>query len=110
VSLIVSGIRLVSTVACIVIALSFGLFVIDKAKGGEQTQIGKLNGTTQQRHDRRSTFRRDVDDVSNALTSPFKEVVHSSSAWTKHVVIFLLGFLLWGVLLRFVAGYLPARR
>jgi len=110
VSLIVSGIRLVSTLACIVIALSFALFVIDKAKGGSQSQIGRLGGTTQQKHDRRSAFRRDVDDVNDVLTSPFKGIVKSGSAWAKHIVIALLGFLLWGVVLRFVASWLPARR
>jgi hypothetical protein len=106
--------RWASTIACLIIVASFGLFAIDEAKGGSKQEVQRLSGARPNQPAAapkpHGQPRRGIDDASNFLTRPFKNVIASGSMWAKRGVTALLGLLLWGVVLRIVAAYLPARR
>ena len=107
-------IRWASTIACLIIIASFGLFAINEAKGSSRQEVQRLGGsrpgqpTASKKPEGQP--RRAIDDADDFLTRPFKHVVTSGSMWAKRGVTTLLGLLLWGVVLRLVAAYLPARR
>jgi hypothetical protein len=128
----------VSTIAALVLVASFGMFAVDQARNGSKHQVAKLgseidptspatanaNGnlnvnvpnpppaTERLREKQHSSVREAIDDGNDVLVSPFTGVVNSSSIWAQRGVPTLIAFLLFGVGLRILAGYLPggARR
>ena len=46
-SAIKSLLRLASTIACVIVIVSFALFAIEQAKGGSRQQVTKLEGINQ---------------------------------------------------------------
>jgi hypothetical protein len=116
----------VSTIASVVLVVSFGLFAIDQARDGSKQQIAKLGSklepanastnvnqadpsprTERARERKHGDVREAIDDVNDVLVSPFAGVVDSSSIWVQRGVPSLIAFLLFGVALRLVAAYLP---
>jgi hypothetical protein len=117
----------VSTLASIVVAVSFGMFAIDQANNGSKQQVAKLSGeltpagnastnvnqanpspsTERQREKRHGKVREAVDDVDDVLLSPFTGVVSSNDIWVQRGVPALIALLLFGVGLRLLAAYLP---
>ena len=116
----------VSTLAAVVLVVSFGLFAIDQARNGSEQQVAKLASgleptnadtnvnqadptprTEREREKKHGDVREAIDDVNDVLLSPFAGVVDSNSIWTQRGVPTLIAFLLFGVALRILAAYLP---
>jgi hypothetical protein len=116
----------VSTIAALVIVISFGLFAIDQARNGSKQQVAKLGKelgpssaaanvnqadpsprTERQREKLHGSVRETIDDMDDVLVSPFASIVTSNSIWVQRGVPSLIAFLLFGVGLRILAAYLP---
>ena len=115
----IAVLRWASTIACAIVVISFGLFAIEKAQGGSKNQVRKLEGisspaptreTEQKREREHGDVREAIDDADDILLAPFSGVVNSGSIWAKRGVATLLALLVYGVILRILAGYLPGRR
>jgi len=118
VSLIKRLLRWASTIACVIVLVSFALFAIEQAKGGSKQQVRKLEGinqpapsgaTERRREHMHGKVRETIDDADDVLIKPFASVVTSGSVWAKRGVAALLALLVYGVLVRFVIAYLPGR-
>ena len=118
-TLVQSILRLASTVACVIIVLSFALFAIEKSKAGAKDQVNKVVGISQpspdpqnerQREKEHGDVREAIDDANDVLVQPFSGIVDSGSIWLQRGVTTLLALLVYGVLLRILIGYLPGRR
>jgi hypothetical protein len=121
----------ISTIAAVVLVVSFGLFAVDQARDGSKQQVAKLGSrleptsaaanvnqadpsprTERARERRHGDVREAIDDVNDVLVSPFTGVVDSNSIWVQRGLPTLIALLLFGVGLRILAAYLPggARR
>ena len=125
--MIASLLRLVSTVATVVIVVSFGLFALDEAREGSDQTIARLEGgqgpkgeagrninqadppprVERARERRHGDVRELIDDVNDILVTPFTGIVDSGSIWAQRGVPALLAFLVFGVALRLLAAYVP---
>jgi hypothetical protein len=109
--------RLISVVCTLVLLLSFAMFASDQARSGSThtvAQIASGDGTettvaAPQPSKKHGEFRRAVDSADSKLVSPFNGVVAGSSGWSRHIVLAVLGFLVFGVGLGFVARYASTR-
>jgi hypothetical protein len=102
--------RFVSIVACLIVAASFVLFVVNQTGTASTHQQQELNGGVKAHHDRKSTLRRTVDEVSEAITSPFSGVTAgSSSEWVIRGVNLLLTLIVYGFALGFLARVIRVR-
>ncbi len=132
VSSIVSLIRFVSTVICLIVIVSFGSFAIDQAKSASTRQQEQLwvatptspasttgtagtagtagaAGTAATVH-RESAVHKTLEDASRRLTSPFSGVVsESSSEWAIRGAKLLLALLVYGFGLGYLAQMLRVR-
>ena len=117
----------VSTIASIVLVISFGLFAIDQARNGSQQQVAKLGDrlepsdsadrnvnqadpspkTEREREKKHGDVREAIDDVDDILVSPFAGVVDSDSIWVQRGLPSLIALLVFGLGLRMLAAYLP---
>ena len=111
--------RWASTIACVILVVSFGLFAIEQAKGGSQDQQNKLEGinkpaptpeTERQREKEHGDVREVIDDANDVLIAPFSGVVNSGSIWAKRGVATLIALLVYGLLARILIGYLTGAR
>jgi hypothetical protein len=121
----------VSTIAALVLVISFGMFAIDQARDGSKQQVAKLGAklepsdaaanvnqadpsprTERAREKKHGDVREAIDDANDVLVSPFASVVDSNSIWVQRGIPSLIALLLFGVGLRILAAYLPggARR
>lgn len=107
--------RLVSTAATVFVVLGFALFAIDETRAGSAESVARLDGATpaerraaEEEHD---GLRGTIDEVNDVLLAPFDGVVAGSdSAWVRHGVPAVLGFLLYGLGLRLLANVAPQGR
>jgi len=105
--------RLASTVATVFVVLSFALFAIDQTETSSAETVARLDNQRQQDTQAQEStgVRGAIDDVSDALLTPFEGLVSDSgSEWVRHGVPALLGFLLYGVALRLLANAIPQGR
>jgi hypothetical protein len=49
--------------------------------------------------------RRFIDGAARTLTRPFRGIVHTSSAWVLEIVPTLIGLLVWGVGIGYLARF-----
>jgi hypothetical protein len=121
-----SLIRLVAVVTSCLVVLGFGFFAVDEMDRGSKNQqqaladelgtdsevapIAPSSGEEKAREARNGGFRELVDDANDVLLGPFIDLVDSDNAWVSHGVPTLLGLLLYGVGLGFVANLLPKQR
>jgi hypothetical protein len=119
VTLVQSILRWISTIACAILVVSFGLFAIEQSKQGAKHQAEKVVGINEpspdpqnerQREKKHTDVREAIDDANDVLTEPFAGVVTSGSIWAKRGVATLLALILYGVIARILIGYLPGRR
>jgi hypothetical protein len=119
VTLLQSLLRWASTIACVILVISFGLFALEQAKGGSKKQEAKIEGINQpsptsdserQREQEHGDVREAIDDADDVLIQPFSGVIDSGSIWAKRGVATLLALLVYGLLARILIGYLPGRR
>lgn len=111
---------LCSTVAAGFVLLGFALFVVDELSAGSRATIVRLetgsrpapSGRAERDRERASGgLRETIADVNDVLLAPFAGVTAASeSTWARRGVPTLLGLLAYGLLLRMLAGYLPAAR
>lgn len=118
-AMIGSLLRVVSTVTATLVLVGFGLFAIDEIRSGADAQLAQLEGASgpspsaageRAREQRQGKLREGIDDANDVLLAPFTELVDSDHAWVVHGFPALLGFLLYGVGLRLLAGYAPKPR
>jgi hypothetical protein len=120
-----------STLAALVLVISFGLFALDQARSGSKQQVNKIASelgtspsssnsaagnvnqadpsprTERAREKAHGQVREYIDDADDWLVSPFAGVVDSNSIWVQRGVPSLIAFLLFAVGLRILAAYLP---
>lgn len=114
--------RLISVVCSLILLLSFAMFAADQARHGSKTTVARIaagdntpNPAAQPQQQpvkpksQHSEFRRAVDDANQKLVSPFNGVVGNSSGWSRHIALLILGFLVFGVGIGFVARYVATR-
>lgn len=113
-------IRIAATIACVFVALGFGAFVIDQARGASKASVSGINGDPatfsnpspdqeRLREKQHTKVREFIDDVNDVLLSPFAGLVDSSkSKWVRRLIPALLALLVYGFgggfLSRFAAG------
>ncbi len=110
-----SILRLASTIACVIVVVSFGLFVIEQSDAGSQKQVNKVEGlnepapsaqTEREREREHGDIREAIDDANDVLILPFAGVIDSDSGWANRGVTTLLALLVYGLLARILIGYL----
>jgi hypothetical protein len=103
---------LTAYVCCGLVIASFALFARDQLAGASKNQQTEINtggaqagssGTPTVHH--HAQPRRFIDGAASALTSPFRSLVHSDSAWVTHGVSTFLALLVYGAGLGFLARY-----
>ncbi len=106
--------RLLSTVACMIVLASFAIFVVHQSGSASAHQLHTLDGQPgtsggrQAGHD--SALHRDIDRAANALTSPFSRITSRyTSQWTIHILDTLLTLLLYGLVLGYLVRLIRMR-
>ena len=113
------SIRLVSRVICVIVLLWFAVFAINQTKTASGHQQQQLNGhsAAEERHEaevqkerekHKSGIHQALDETSEALTSPFENVVSDSSEWLRNGELLLAALLVYGFGLGFLARMLRA--
>jgi hypothetical protein len=122
-----SIIRVAAIVMSGFVLLGFAFFAVDEMDRGSKNQQNALANELESKHAdavpiapapkdehvreaAHSGFREVVDDVNDVLLGPFVDLVDSSNAWVAHGIPTLLGLLLYGVGLGFLANLLPKER
>jgi hypothetical protein len=129
-SAIASFLRLASILLCLIVGLSFALFAISQTSNASAHQQGMLNGEIPPPQEgetaaeaaaaakKRSTSgqaskgspRRVIDEVAEAVTSPFSGLIDgSSSEWLKRGVLLALTLAIYGFGLSFIARAIRVR-
>ncbi len=121
--------RLVSVVLCLIVGVSFALFAIDQTSNASAHQQRELNneippppdGITEtaaaastssqpKSTNDESSPRKTIDEVAEAVTSPFSGIVESwSSEWLKRGVLLLLTLAIYGFGVGFAARAIRVR-
>jgi hypothetical protein len=106
--------RLIALVACSIIALSFVLFAAEQASDASKGQVSAVvdpgGAKEQQRQALGHTKAREIiDDADDIILRPFAGAVNSQDAWVNRGVPTLLGLLVYGFLILFLARLLKIR-
>jgi len=102
--------RALVTVALIcsgLVFVSFVMFARDQIAGASKQQANAVSPSARSPAPSKQQGEpgRFIDGAARALTSPFRSIVQSGSAWVQHGVPTLLGLLVYGVGLGFLARY-----
>ena len=121
-SALASLLKLASVLLCLIVLASFALFVVNRTSSGSRHQQRELNGETVRPGSEtevgvapdsgggKSSLRRRIDDLSEAVTSPFAGVTNgSSSQWLIRGVDLLLALVVYGFGLGFIARTIRVR-
>ncbi|HUO69991.1 MAG TPA: hypothetical protein VMU39_04375 [Solirubrobacteraceae bacterium] len=102
---------LTAFVCCGLVAASFALFARDQLAGASAHQQSQLAanapispGVTPIHHSGAQP-RRFIDGAAKVLTTPFRAIIQSDSAWVVHGVPTFLALLVYGVGLGFLARF-----
>jgi hypothetical protein len=116
ISAIVKLLRLASFVICLIVAVSFLLFAVNKTSSASKHQTEAIavgpsaNSSKSDPTKHESGLRKAIDEASQKLTSPFAGVVSgSSSEWVKRGVKLLLALAVYGFALSYVARAIRIR-
>jgi hypothetical protein len=110
--------RLASRAICLIVVAWFLVFAVDQTSTASTHQQNELaegrapaageSSASAAKHE--GTVHRTLNEVADALTSPFAGVVSGSgSEWTIHIVKTLLALLIYGFGLAFLARFLRVR-
>jgi hypothetical protein len=104
------AIVLVALVCSALIFASFVIFARDQINEAAKHQANEVAAAPANRHTAPQSQQqgqpgRFIERAASDLTSPFRSVVQSSSAWVQHGVPTALGLLLYGVGLGFLARF-----
>jgi hypothetical protein len=116
-------VRLASVVVCLIVIVSFALFVVNETSSASTHQQQELNGNTTApgaraaqggatsvKHAKKSSLRTRIDDASEAITSPFDGLSSGwSSQWLIRGVNLLLALVVYGFGLGFLARVIRVR-
>jgi hypothetical protein len=119
-----SLIRFAAIAISLVIFAGFAWFAIDETDKGSKAQQAKLERelgsssdpiapTAHQeavREGHHGALREGIDDVNDVLLTPFVDLIDSDNSWVNHGIPALLGLLLYGVGLGFLANMMPKQR
>jgi predicted PurR-regulated permease PerM len=115
------ALRLASVVLCLIVVVSFVLFVVDQTSSASAHQQAIVNaaapgspaaaaqhsGTSR---DGESSVRSTIDDASEAITSPFSFATeHTSSEWLSRGIALVLTLLIYGFVLSYAARTIRVR-
>ena len=114
--------KLASLALCLIVIASFALFVINRTSDASAHQQQEVNGETAggagepssaiapDSGGHKGSARRTIDEVSEAVTSPFAALTEgSSSQWVIHSVDLALALVVYGFGLGFVARTIRVR-
>jgi hypothetical protein len=108
--------RLASRVICLIVLVSFVVFVVDQTSAASTHQQEALHGGgtpaagTAATSKQKSSLHKTIDEASDFFTSPFASVVSgSSSQWVIHGVKTILALLLYGFALGYLARVIRVR-
>jgi hypothetical protein len=117
-----SALRLASVALCLVVVASFTLFVVNQTGSASARQQALLNNETSQApasaapdrslssRDAKGSLRKTIDEVSEAITSPFSFATDAtSSEWLVRGIDLALALLVYGFALGFVARAIRVR-
>jgi hypothetical protein len=128
-SALAGALRLASIVLCLIVAVSFGLFAISQTSNASAHQQRELSGeipppqegqtpaeaaaaqkTAGGGQASKGSARRTIDEVAEAVTSPFSGLTDgASSEWAKRALLLILTLALYGFGLSFLARALRVR-
>ena len=113
------ALRTVAIVLSLIVGLGFCFFAVDEFNRASSTQRERLAGyektaptamSEREREKRNSAFREYIDDANDVLLKPFAGIVSETSGrWTQRGVPTLLGLLLYGFLIAYLARYAKGR-
>jgi hypothetical protein len=114
--------KLASLALCLVVIASFALFVINRTSDASAHQQQEVNGETSggvgepssaiapDNGGRKGSARRTIDEVSEAVTSPFSALTEgSSSEWVIHSVDLAVALVVYGFGLGYIARTIRIR-
>lgn len=110
--------RILAIVLSLIIAAGFCLFAVDEFNRASTAQTDELKGYEKaapdaagerRREQRNSTAREYIDDANDILLKPFAGIVGSGSRWVQRGVPTLLGLLIYGFLLAYLARFMHGR-
>jgi hypothetical protein len=117
-STLAAALRLASIVLCLIVGVSFALFVIHQTSNASAHQQRKVNepeplaapGPASTTHSEKSSARKTIDEAAEAVTSPFSGVTDGwSSEWSKRGVLLLLTLIIYGFGIGFIARIMRVR-
>lgn len=103
--------KLLSLLCCVLVVMSFGLFVRDQMAGAsthQQTELATGADPTLPSvvpSTPHGQPRRFIDGAAKALTAPFSAIVRSGDPWVKHGVPAFFAVLVYGLGLGYLARY-----
>ncbi len=113
---LVALLRIGSRIACLIVIVSFGLFVIDQTSRASTHQQEAVNGTNggptskSKPPVKEDEAHKVIDEVADKLTSPFSGITAgSTSQWAIRGVGTVMALLIYGVGLGFLARFLRLR-
>ena len=99
--------------SCAIIALSFVLFAAEQASDASQGQVSAVvdpgGAAERQRESHHTKTREIIDDVNDVILRPFAAPLNSDNVWVKRGVPTLLGLLVYGLLLLYLARMIGVR-
>ena len=106
--------RLIALVTCSIIMVSFLLFATEQANDASKAQVSAVvdpGGSAERQREQlgHTKAREVVDDANDVLLRPFAARIDSSNVWVLRGVPTLLGLLVYGVLLLFLARMIKVR-
>jgi hypothetical protein len=119
-----TSIRWVAILVSAVLLISFGLFAIDQTREASATTRAEIADSGNKANDpgqdavaekakerttHHSEVRKNIDDVNDAIVSPFNSVVTSTNIWVDRAVPTLLALLCFGVGLGYLARFMKGR-
>lgn len=109
---------LASRIACLIVAASFVVFVVDQTGSASTHQQNVLAGNASSSDEsgsssstaKESSLHRTLDEAANALTSPFAGVVSGAdSEWVTELVRTVLALLAYGLGVAFLVRIIRIR-
>lgn len=119
----VSLLRFASMALCLIVGVSFLLFVVNQTSNASAHQQRELStetelpaasapttGAPNTTHAGQSSARKTIDEVARTIESPFASITNSwSSEWLRHSVLLLLSLAVYGFGLSFLARTIRVR-
>jgi hypothetical protein len=107
------ALRAIAIVLSAFITLSFVLFAVENLRDASEAQrsavIDPGAAAEEQRAEGHTAVREAIDDVNDVVLRPFAGVADSDNEWVQRIVPALLGLLLYGFGLAFLARMIEVR-